>query len=331
MKFRKQCELEAFYGHTHPIVSDSPEYLFMQEVCKGNTDAAAAFFSEDKQFAKVKSAVDTPWKRYEGLEGIRAFIADFNPKFKAESSAIVPIIQTIGGGRVALEAVVNFVVDGQINQVPFFMVADKRTQDTLEELRIYTHFTFVPDQQAYRKPIYTSAYKEVTDVTLLTGAVREYFDAIHHWPSTDVERIMNCSSPDCIFGGYGPWTESGVPTQVHQDMLSTYEHIKTYIPRCVAMRIETITDDGVNCVIEWQHIISRAGREDLNRIATAGVSSYERGKDGKLCSIRICDYSNYEYTIDWSKTPLTKAEAQEINFVETFPPHVGCKSLEKPF
>ena len=88
------------------------------------------------------------------------------------------------------------------------------------------------------------------------------------------------------------------------------------------MRYETIIDDGVNCTIEWQHVVSRAGREELSRIAIAGISTYERGKSGKLCSIRICDYAGYEKTIDWTKTPVTQAEAQSINFVEEFP--AGC-------
>jgi hypothetical protein len=57
----------------------------------------------------------------------------------------------------------------------------------------------------------------------------------------------------------------------------------------------------------------------------SGISSYERGDDGLLCSIRICDYAGLERTIDWTETPLTKEEAQRINFVEEFPQGVGLK------
>lgn len=91
------------------------------------------------------------------------------------------------------------------------------------------------------------------------------------------------------------------------------------------MRYETIIDDGRTCVIEWVHIVSRAGQEERARIAISGVSAYERGDDGLLCSIRICDYAGLERTIDWTKTPVTKEEAQKINFVEEFPAGVGRK------
>ena len=59
----------------------------------------------------------------------------------------------------------------------------------------------------------------------------------------------------------------------------------------------------------------------------SGVAAYERGDDGLLCAIRICDYAGYERTIDWSQLAWTKAEAQEVNFVEVFPTGVGEKAL----
>ena len=98
-----------------------------------------------------------------------------------------------------------------------------------------------------------------------------------------------------------------------------------YSPRCVGMRYETVIDDGKTCVLEWVHIVSRDGREERNRIALSGIAAYERGDDGKLCSIRISDYAGYENTIDWSQLDITKEEAQAVNFVETFPAGCGRK------
>ena len=88
---------------------------------------------------------------------------------------------------------------------------------------------------------------------------------------------------------------------------------------------ETIIDDGTTCVIEWVHIVTRAGQEERKRIAISGVAAYERGEDGLLCSIRISDYAGYEHTIDWTKTPVTEEQAKSINFVESFPAGVGRK------
>ena len=84
------------------------------------------------------------------------------------------------------------------------------------------------------------------------------------------------------------------------------------------MRYETLIDDGQNCVIEWVHVISRAGREERGRIAMSGIAAYERGEDGLLCSIRISDYAGMEGTIDWEQLPLTREEAQQVNFVEEY-------------
>ncbi|MGI5852454.1 MAG: hypothetical protein ACOX77_10175, partial [Caldicoprobacterales bacterium] len=124
---------------------------------------------------------------------------------------------------------------------------------------------------------------------------------------------------------YEPEDPDHRPAETPEEIRAKFEYMAGYIPRCVGMRYETIIDDGRTCVIEWVHIVSRAGQEERARIAISGVSAYERGDDGLLCSIRICDYAGLERTIDWTKTPVTKEEAQKINFVEEFPAGVGRK------
>lgn len=327
MKIRKQCQLEKLYGHNHPIKDSSPELRFMQAVCSGNADAAAAFFSSTKLFGGASTAVDTPYGRFEGLEGIRRFALGWLDTFGAEAAQLVPVIQTIANGRVALEAVVNFEVDGEIEQVPMFIIGDLRTQDTLDEVRIYCHFSFVPGLQPYRRPMFPSAHLEAGDPGLLTGAVREYYEALHHCPAVDVDRVLGCIEDGCIFGGYEQWGNEHKPAVTRQQIRKNYEHMHGYIPRCVGMRYETIIDDGRTCVIEWVHIVSRAGQEELQRVALSGIAAYERGESGRLCSIRISDYAGYEKTIEWDKMDITKEEAQAVNFVEEFPDHVGAKPL----
>ncbi len=328
MKIRKPCNLEKLYGHTHPIREDSPELLFMKAVCAGEVEKALSFFFDQKLFDGVPSAIDAPYGRFEGLKGVRAFAEGFLPRFNARKAELVPVIQTVANGRVCLEAQINFEVEGEIEQVPMFIVADFRTPKTLDEIRLYCHFSFVPDLQAYRKPMFRSAYLEVGDPGLLTGAVRVYYEALHHAPAVDVDRILDSMGEGCVFGGYEPWGSAASPEATREGLRRTYEGMASYIPRCVGMRFETIIDDGRTCVIEWQHIVSRAGQEERSRVAMAGIAAYERGDDGKLCSIRISDYANFESTIDWSKVPgMTKEEAKKINFVESYPPHVGAKAL----
>ena len=148
MNIRKPCQLERLYGHTHPIREDSPELGFMRAVCAGEVDAALSFFRENKLFGGESCAVDAPYGRFEGLAGVEAFARGWLSRFEAQAATVVPVIQTIANGRVALEAVVNFEVDGAINQVPMFVIGDFRTPETLDELRLYCHYTFVPGLQA---------------------------------------------------------------------------------------------------------------------------------------------------------------------------------------
>ena len=328
MDIRKKSVLADLYkGPRHPIDETWGELKLIRAAVSKDPEAAASLFCEIKLFGGDKCAVDAPYGRYEGLEGIRKFAETFLSVFHADSAEVIPVIQTRSGGRSVTELQIDFVVAGMIEQVPMFVVADLRTRDLLDEVRIYCHCSYVPGLQAYRKPIFKSAHLEVGDPGLLTGAVREYYEALHSSPACDVERIMNCVEEGCIFGGYLP-AEGGehfatTPEKIREE----YVRMATYIPRCVAMRYETIIDDGVTGIIEWVHIISRAGQEERNRIALSGIAAYERGETGKLISIRISDYAGLEGTIDWSRTNTTKAEAQKVNFVEVFSPGVGTKKF----
>jgi hypothetical protein len=326
MKIRKPCSLASLYADSNrPILATSPELRFMHAVCNQDFDTALGLFEEKKLFGNVPSAVDAPYGRFEGLEGIRSFAEGWLSTFQAQRAFVKPVIQTRANGRSVTELIINFEVDGAINQVPMFVIGDLRTQDTLDEVRLYCHHTFVPGLQAYRKPIFKSAHLEMGDPGLLTGAVREYYEALHHVPHVDVDRIMASMSPKCKFGGYEPVDPRHTTAETPEEVRVKYESMAQYIPRCVGMRYETIIDDGITCVIEWAHIVTKAGQEERKRIAISGVAAYERGEDGLLCAIRISDYAGYERDIDWTKTPVTEEEAKAINLVESFPAGVGRK------
>ncbi|MCI8501524.1 MAG: hypothetical protein HFJ85_04720 [Oscillospiraceae bacterium] len=320
---RKKAALLEYAGAGHPILWNSPEILFMQAVCAGRTEEALSYFREEKLFGGCP-VLDAPQGRYEGLSAIRSFAEGWLELFEAASGELIPVIQTRANGRSVTEAVVNFRAGGVIDQVPMFLVGDLRTAETLDELRIYFHFTHVKGLTGYRRPLFTSAHLEMGDPQLLTGAVREYYEALHHTPCVQVDRILKTMQDGCRFGGYEP-----VGTESHgtsrEELRNIYEHMAAYIPKWVGMRYETIIDDGKNCVIEWVHIVSREGREKAGRVCISGISSYERGEDGLLCSIRICDYAGFEKSIDWTKTPLSKEEAYAVNFVEEFPSGCGRK------
>ena len=324
---RKQCSLERLYKDMpQEIKQDSPDIYFVNALCSGKSEDVVALFREKKLFWDEKPAVDTPYERFEGLDGIKEFADGFLSKFNATSVSFTPVFQTIGGGRVALEGVFKFVVDEAIEEVPFFVIVDLRTPQLLEEVRMYTHYSFIPGLTPYRKPIFKAAHYEMGDPGLLTGAMRAYYEALHHAPYCDPDEIHAAFAEDCIVGGYDPWgTPEKSKEQMNKEAHSFGYGLATYIPACVGMRYETIIDDGKTCVIEWCHIVSKQGQEERNRIAMSGCSAYMRNDEGYLCSVRISDYAGHEGEIDWTKTPVSKEEAYSINLIDEFPKGCGMK------
>ena len=318
MKIRHYSELETRFAGTHPIRRDAPEVRFLDLLCAGDAEGVCALFAQRKLFGGAPPAVDTPYGRFEGAEEIRRFARTWNERFGAESSEAVPCIQTVGGGRAALEASVHFVRDGEIDQVPMFVIADYRTPETLEEVRIYVPYGMIPGHTPYRKPMFPAERPERGDPALLTGAVREYYDALHTYPAADVDRILNAMSDDVFLGGYaycdgGKEDPGGAPPK--ERVRAAFEKMRAYIPSGVAMRYETIIDDGRTAVLEWVHIVSQRGRKEFGRIAQSGIAAYERGADGRLCAVRILDYAWKEPEIDWTKTGVTRDEAERINLL----------------
>ena len=328
MGIRKMAELYALYPEAQEgIMYDSPELLLMKRISENDPDGAAALFPDRRQFSGALPAVDAPYGRFEGKEQIRAFAEGFAARFGARGLDILPKFQTRSGGRSVTEMVLNFEVDGMIDQVPMFVVADLGSRGTLEEVRLYCHSSFVPHLTPYRKPLFTPAHLEMGDPGLLTGAVREYYTALHHVPRVDVERILRCMHPDCVFGGYGLY-RGQEPEKGTEALRRVYTGMASYIPEKVGMRYETLIDDGVTGVIEWVHVISDRGREELGRIPMSGIAAYMRGEDGRLVSIRISDYAWMEKEIDWQQTGTTEEEARKVNAVSEFPAGVGRKRQE---
>ena len=328
MEIRKMAELHVLYPEPQQgIRYDSPEVLLMKQIAENEPDSAAALFPDRRQFTGTLPVVDTPYGRFEGKAQIRDFAKNFLARFEADALSIAPKFQTRSGGRSVTEMVLNFVRDGMIDQVPVFVVADLGSRGTLEEVRMYCHSSFVPHQTPYRKPMFVPAHLEMGDPGLMTGAVREYYTALHHMPGVDVERILRCMHPDCVFGGYGLY-RGQEPEKGTEALRRVYTGMASYIPHKVGMRYETLTDDGVTGVIEWVHVIAERGRNELGRIAMSGIAAYMRGEDGRLISIRICDYAWMEKEIEWSLTGTTEEEARKINAVTEFPSGVGRKRQE---
>ncbi|MDO5321764.1 MAG: nuclear transport factor 2 family protein [Bacteroidia bacterium] len=324
---RDSCTLERLYKDMpQEINTDSPDVWFVNALCEGRADDVAALFRETKIFRDDLPAVDAPYGRFEGLDGIKAFAEGFLPRFNAEGATFTPVFQTVGGGRICLEGVFKFVVDGAINEAPFFVCVDLRTPVLLDEVRMYTNYTYVPDLTPYRKPIWQSAHLEMGDPQLLTSGMRAYYEALHHAPYCSPDKIHECFAEQCILGGYEPKNSRVLSGEEMSKSAHSFGFgLSTYIPACVGMRYETIIDDGKTCVIEWCHVVSDLGAESRNRIAMSACSAYTRDENGYLCAVRICDYAGHEAEIDWDKAGISEKEARAINRIHEFPAGCGDK------
>lgn len=326
MEIRHRSRLRQMCANfTSPMDLGSQEIRFMQAICAGREEEALGLFGDTKEFGG-EIAVDAPYGRFEGREGLKTFVSGWLSTFGAVSAEAVPVCQTQGGGRSVTEMDIRFVVDGMINEVPMFVVGDLREHGLLDEVRIYCSFSRVPGLTPYRRPIFRSAHLEMGDPQLLTGSFREYYEALHHVPKVDVERILNSMGPGCVFGGYehlSQETQEAPRPMDRETLTAIYTDMSNHIPRWVGMRYETLVDNGITAVIEWVHIVTDKGVEEAGRVCMSGISAYTRGEDGLLCSIRICDYAGFERTIDWTKTPISREEAFSINRVHEFPAGVG--------
>lgn len=305
---------ETYYTTRKPIDMQSTELRFMKAVCAGNAEAAEAFFADTRQFDPDAPFVDAPHGRYTGKKEIGRFAKEWLGSFSSDRSEILPVVQTKAGGRSVTEMIVSFFKGNELTyEIPMLIVGDLRVGGLLDGARLYFHFQQAPGFSAYRPPIFQSQHLTVQEPHLLTGAPRAYLEAIHHEPAIDIPKVLEVFADGCCFGGFVK--DQPIIRGSRDELKKAYEHMSTYIPKWLNIRFETVIDDGITCVIEWVHVITRAGREEGNRLCESGVAVYERNEEGKLGGIRICDYAHCEHLIDWTKEKITKEEAEKINYL----------------
>ena len=90
---------ETYHDPQKKINANSPELVLLNRICEGDVDGAVAMFEEKQQFDGEKSAIDAPQGRFEGLDGIRSFAENWLSYAQADSSYVVPVVQTRSGGR----------------------------------------------------------------------------------------------------------------------------------------------------------------------------------------------------------------------------------------
>ena len=296
---------EVYTNPENVILSNSPELLFIRYICDGDFDSAVALFDEDQLFGNVKSCVDAPQGRFEGLSEIRSFCESWLSYAGADKSWVVPVIQTRAGGRSCTEMMVYYhLPDGNQYKFPMLVCGDLRGAGRLDEIRIYFFYQWLPNISPYRHRIFKPSHDEMCELNSMCGVMREYVDALHALDETPeaMERMMNTFNEDAYYGGYRPESISAViqGRDVIQKKYVSFIHMTQYI------RFEAITDNGRTAVCEWVGAYRPEYQPDPKKaLLQSGVGIYDRDpKTGRLSSTRIIDNARFVDLIDWDQETI---------------------------
>ncbi len=211
---------------------------------------------------------------------------------------------TIAGGRAVSEVEIHFrAADGSERRVPMAVFGDVAPGGRLEGMRIYFFYQWMPGASAYRKPIFPASDMAPAPFHLLTGVIRRYYEQLHNPDSAAaLASFVDMAANDVQYGGYRP--QELEPIIIGKvGFAGAYEGLSKRLPAKKYIRFETITDDGVNCLVEWTSIVRlEAALEGI--FSQGGMAAYERAADGSLQSVRICDNVGMEADIDLSTLSL---------------------------
>lgn len=315
----KTSRFETLFGKNRTIYMDSPEWRFVRAITDGRVEEAVALFGTRRCYGQGAVKVDTPYDTFEGPEAIEVMAKGWLAVFDAVSATAVPVAQTRAGGRSVTELVLHYTTrGGEERAVPMAAVAELKADNLMDELRLYYHWRAVPGSPAYRPPLFPAQGDGTTRQEMISGAVGDYFRLLHSPDGGIVEHAADIFSDPICFGGYEPqdWSEDFGP----QDRQKFTEHLSRDIGHTlstyVRLRMETIIDDGRTCCVEWEQLVTKAGREERGRISQAGISFYERDEAGRICSVRIIDYAYAESKIDWNTARRPRDVAEAMNFLD---------------
>ncbi len=289
---------ETYASKDRVIDTSSPEIRLIEAFCKRDEKAASSLFEEEKQFGG-KSMIYAPHGIFQGLSGVNQLANTFLSRFEASSATVYPVVQVRASGRSVTELTVALKREKGDLEIPMLVASDLRPNGKMDEARIYFFSQWVDGFSPYRKPIFTPSYQKCAEYPLMTGSVRAYFEALH--TEGGIERIMDICEDDILYGGYRPEGSEKIMVG-KKELREVYEGICAEAPRKYSVRGEALTDDGVNCVVEWTLIVTEEGAKE-GFVPVAGVAVYERTDNGKLKSIRICDDNGYLDLIDKTKYP----------------------------
>lgn len=314
----KESRFEKLFGQGHYILQSSPELQFMRLITNGCPEEALALFHPVRRHGEGLPKVETPYDSFAGVQAIGEMTRGWYAVFGAERAVLVPVTQIRAGSRSVTEFVLHYeTADREEHAVPMAVVGELADEHSLDELRLYYNWEMVPNTPPYRPPIFPPKSDLTTRTEMLSGAVYDYFKFLHDPNGAIVTYASQVFADKACFGGYERKQQNDAfgPSDREEFVRTVMAPISSRLSRHIHLRMETIIDDGKICCVEWEQLVTRAGREELDRLSQPGIAFYERDETGRIWSVRVIDYAGSERFIDWNTACKSKEEAESINYI----------------
>jgi hypothetical protein len=211
--------------------------------------------------------------RIRGVRPFRDFVAETSAWLGQRNVTFDAVEHVVLEGRGFEEVVLH--VDGENGRIdlPFAIVADRRADGRIAELRLYYSGWALTGRHANRPPLLQSG-PDVRE----SDVVAEYQRAL---AAGDADAIVEAFEPE----GYA--REPAGAGYVHRgpDGLRAFYELLFSNGGGIPLEHCNVVDDGRACALEYN--VVRWGRTELP--PQAGVAVYVRGPSGRLAAARIYD------------------------------------------
>jgi SnoaL-like domain len=234
---------------------------------------AGEFDALIRSFAGEPVLHDPLHGRVTGARAFEAYVTELNAWLAQSNMSFDPVDDVITDTRAFEEVVLH--LDGRAGRVdvPVAIIADRRSDGRLAELRVYHSMWPLRGHHVHRPPLLQrDPQLRESDV------VADYQRAL---AAGDVDAILAAFEPD----GYA--REPAGAGYIHRGSDGLHAFYEYLFSNDGGIPLEhcSVVDDGRVCVLEYN--VVRWGKTELP--PEAGVAVYVRGQSGKLAAARIYD------------------------------------------
>ena len=211
--------------------------------------------------------------RIRGERAFRAYASEMNVWLNQRSVSVEDVDSASDGTRGFDEVVLHVAGEAGPVRLPSAIVADKRTDGRIDELRIYFSSWPLTGRHMNRPPVL-----QPDPALRASDVVGDYQRAL---AAGDLDAIVAAFEPE----GYA--REPAGDPFVHRGAAALRAFYELLFSQGGGIPLEhcTLCDDGRVCALEYN--VVRWGHTELS--PQAGVGVYVRGQSGKLAAVRIYD------------------------------------------